>query len=134
MKRNFNVVVKNYDGRPNFRAIMRYDETTGLPMLAKDGRQEFSHHEPMTLRTYAIDALSPRLEGDQNMTVTQARDRTKLLDKLVFSVDGVVELDTTEGPMILDCMLRQGREPYIVARMATLIETDPAPAAIVVDA
>lgn len=128
MIRDFNLIIKNFDGRPNFRTVMKYDEN-GLP-ATQDGKHLFSHYEPMTLRTYALDAISQRTSEDAAMTVAQAQQRAKLHDKLTFSTDGKVDITLEEGKMILDCLLAVGRDPIVVARMKDLFETDPVSATV----
>lgn len=124
MKRNFDVQVKNYDGRINVRAIFEYD-AAGLPVVDANGQPKFSHHEPMTLRLYALDALAGRWRGEENLTIEDAHKRMKLYDKLAFSTDGEVDIDGKEGQMILDCLVKQGRDPIVIGRMKDLIDTDP---------
>lgn len=126
MKRNFDAVVRAFDGRPHVKQVFAFDPKTGMPVI-ENGAHKFSHHEPMTLRLYALDALAGRWRGEESMTVEEAHQRMKLHDKLAFAKDGVVEIDGKEGQMILDCLLKQGREPIVVGRMKELIDTDPAP-------
>ena len=128
MKRNFNVVVKDSDGRPHVRSVMKFDDK-GLPVLEKDAagnmKQAFSHFEEMTLRTYAVDCLAGRWKGEEDMTPKQAVERMKLHDKLVFAPDGVVDLTQDEANILMKAMECQRGSPIVLARMQILIDTDP---------
>lgn len=128
MKRNFDVQVKDYEGRPFVRPTYEYTEE-GLPVLETEGQmkgmQKFKKHEPLTLRTYALDALAGRWRGEDSLTIKQMTERIKLYDKIAFSKDGVVDIDNDESQMILDCLNKQGREPLIIARMSAMLNSDP---------
>lgn len=131
MKRDFNVVVKDYEGRPFVRHVFEYDEK-GMPVTEKEGpmkgQQKFKCFEPLTLRLYALEAVGGRWRGEDNMTVEQAKKRLALYDKLTFSPDGVVDVSNDEVTMINECLLKQGRDPIVIGRMAIMLETDPKPA------
>lgn len=131
MKRNFDVVVKDFDGRPCIRAVFKYHEDTGLPVM-EDGpggtkRQVFSHHQPMTLRLYALEALHGRWKGEEGLDHKESRKRMDLADKIAFSEDGVVELDNDEAQMILAALKHQGREHLVMGRMEKMLNSDPEP-------
>lgn len=123
MLRDFNTPVLTYDGRPTHRPIVVYD-SHGLPVM-KDGQPILDRYEIMTLKVYALDALSGRWQADRDLTVEQARERTNLVDKLIASKDGKVEISVKEGQLILDCLRNQGRDPIVIARMANMLDTDP---------
>lgn len=125
MKRNFNEAVKNYDGRPTVRVVVQYDQVTGLPVVDENGNQKFSHYEPMTLRLYAMDAVAGRWRGEENLSIEDMSKRTALLDKLIAADNEAADITTEEGQMILECLRKQGREPYIIGRMKKLLDTDP---------
>jgi hypothetical protein len=131
MKRDFNQVMLNFDQRPYIRPMGKFD-AEGLP-VTKDGQPEFSHYEKMTLRTFALEALAGRWKGDENMTVDESTRRARLYDKLCFTTDGVVDIDNAEAQMLLDCLLKQGRDPIVVARMKHLLDSDPKSVAPVVN-
>lgn len=126
MKRNFNVQVKDHDGRLHVRPVMKFDGETGMPVMDGD-KQVFSHFEPLTLKLYALDALAGRWRGEENMSNDEMWKRMKLHDKLAFSIDEPVEITSDEGKMILDALNKQGRTPIVIGRMKELIDTDPAP-------
>jgi hypothetical protein len=125
LKRNFEVKVKNHEGRPHVRAVFKYDEESGMPLMDDKGNHSFSHHEPMTLRLYALNALSGRWKGDDNLSVADAHTRMKLHDRIAFAPDGVVELEGKDGQLILDCLIKQGCDPIVVGRMKDMLDTDP---------
>lgn len=124
MKRNFNVVVKDYDGRPHVRPIFKYQPETGLPVI-KNGEHEFSHHEPMTLRTYALDALGGRWPKDE-ITGVDGAARMRVYHKLLMS-DGNIEMTNEDGATIITALTNQGRSFVVIDAMQTLINTDPKP-------
>lgn len=131
MKRNFDVQVRDYDGHPFVRQVFEYDEK-GMPVIEKDGPTKGQHKskgfEPLTLRLYALEAIGGRWRGEDGMTVEQAKKRLVLYDKLTFTTDGVVDLTSEEATMINECLLKQGRDPIVIGRMAIMLETDPKPA------
>lgn len=124
MKRNFKTVVQNFDGQPCVRPVFKFDET-GMPVTEKTGQQVFDHYEPMTYRTYALDALSGRWRGEENMAIDDIMKRGKLIEKLTMSMDGVVEIDADESKMIVDCLIKQGRDVFIIAKMKAMLDKDP---------
>lgn len=128
MKRNFNVIVRDFDGHPFVRPVMQYAHDTGMPIM-ENGAHAFSHHEPMTLRLYALDALAGRWRGEEGLTNDDLWKRMKLHDKLAFAGNEPVEITSDEGKMVLDALNKQGRSPIVIGRMKDLIDTDPAPAA-----
>jgi hypothetical protein len=123
MKRNFNIGVNNYDGFPLVRIVYKHD-AAGIPVI-ENGGQVFDHHEPMTLRLFALEALSRRLPGDENLPIDEAVARMKLHDKIA-AADGAVEIDIKEAELVLSCLNRQGRDPLVIARMKHVLDTDPA--------
>ncbi len=125
MKRNFDEVVKDYDGHAKVRVMNKYDDA-GMP-VHKDGAPEFSHYQPMTLRLYALDALHGRWRGEEGLDHKESRKRMDLADRIAFSTDGEVELTTDDTVMILTALKNQGREHLVVGRMTKLFDTDPAP-------
>lgn len=125
MKRNFNVVVKNSDGRPHVRALSKYDED-GMPVI-ENGQPAFDKYEPMTLRQYALDALAGRWKGEENMSNEDMWKRMKLHDRISFANKDDVELTSDEGKTIVDALNHQGSTVLVVGRMKDLFETDPEP-------
>jgi hypothetical protein len=123
LKRNFSVVVKNYEGHPFVRPVYEFDEA-GIPVMGANGQQKFVKHEPMTLRIFALEALAGRWRGEDNMTVEEASKRMKLHDKLAFAT-GDTEITGEEGLLILDCLRKQGSTPIVIGRMKELLDTDP---------
>ncbi len=126
MKRNFNIQVKDFDGTLHVRPKYKYDEK-GLPLLDDKKANVFSHFEPMTLRTYAIDSLGARLKGEESVSNDELYKRMKLCDRLVFAGDAECEISSDEGRTILDCMNKANFSPLIIGRTKDLIDTDPEP-------
>lgn len=125
MKRNFNVVVKDHEGHPHVRRVFKYDDK-GMPVLEKvngEERHTFDHFEPMTLRSYALDALAGRWRGEEGMSNEDLWKRMKLHDKLAFGDE--VDIKAEEGQMILDAMNKQGLSALVIGRMKDLLDTDP---------
>lgn len=123
MKRNFEVIVKDHEGRAHIRRMDKYDES-GMPMI-ENGAPVFDKFVPMTLRQYALDALAGRWKGEENISHEESWKRMKLHDKLAFSLDGEVELNGEEGKMILDAMNHSMKPPVVIGRMKNLLDTDP---------
>lgn len=122
------------DGKPHVRAIMKYDETTGMPVMVTRGGQlvhDFDHHEPMTLRHYAMDALAGRWPMDApNIDRSVLTHRARLYDRLCFAKDAkAVQLEAEDFPVILDALYAQGVSALVYARVESMLSTDPAPAA-----
>lgn len=122
MKKNFEVFVKNSDGRPHVRAVNKY-QADGLPVV-ENGNVVFDKFIPMTLRQYAMDALATRTEADKGLSLEDGWKRMKLHDKLCFS-DGEVDIKTEEAKMILDALNNAGQPPLVVGRMKDLLDNDP---------
>jgi hypothetical protein len=132
VKRDFSAVVKDMDGKPHVRAVMKYDGTTGMPiMVTRNGQlvHDFDRHEPMTLRTYAMDALAGRWPMDPpNIERGVLTHRVRLYDKLCFAPDAkAVELETHDLPVILDALYAQGVSALVYARIDAMLGTDPKP-------
>lgn len=119
MKRNFDAVHMNHEGRPVVTATYKYDEAN-IPEINDKGSLIVTGYEPITMRVIALKAVGGRWKGDENMTIAQAKARTVLYDKLLNG--GEVYLGDDEPNMILDCMLRQGLDPVVIGRMAALLE------------
>jgi len=122
MRRDFSAEVLGADGRPYVRPVVKYD-AAGVP-VHKDGQPEFSHYEKMTLRSFALEALSGRWKGEENMTIEDSSKRIKLYDKLCFSKDSVIDLDAAECTLIVECLNKQGRDPLVIYRMKAMLDTD----------
>ena len=122
MKRNFDVVVTDYDKRPRVRQVFKYDED-GL-MVIENGQPQHSHFEKMTLRLYALDALATKHQNE-TISIPDAVKRAALHDKICFSTDGVVDITTEEATMILACLEKQGRDAIVLARMHKMLNDDP---------
>jgi hypothetical protein len=122
VKRNFEVAVKDYDGNVHSRALYKFDEK-GMPVM-KNGVQEFDRHVPMTLRTYALDALGGRWQKDLEMGVDGGA-RMRLYHKICMSPDGWVELEAQEPGLILQALEHQGRAFVVVDAMAKMLAEDP---------
>ena len=129
MKRDFNVVVKDFEGRPHVRPLYRYDDA-GMPLM-EGGRQVFDRHVPMTLATYALDALAGRWRGEESLSNEDMWKRMKLHDKIATAVamPGPIELTSDEGKILMDALNHQGAAALVIGRMKDLLDTDPAPAA-----
>lgn len=128
MKRDFSAVVKDLDGNMHVRAVMQYDKTTGKPVMEVQGGAKvhaFSHHEPLTLRGYAMDALAGRWPGEEQMDRAVMSKRIKLYDKLCFSQDGAIELEASDFPIILDALYNQRVSSLVYARIEDMLNTDP---------
>jgi hypothetical protein len=125
VKRNFDQVMKDPDGKPHVKKVFKTDER-GLPVL--DGKvQEFSHFEPMTLRDYALDAVSGRWPGEDKAPWTEVKKRGEVIDKLMLTPHGEdIELDSTQVQIIKDALERQGVSFYVMYRIGTMLDTDPA--------
>lgn len=123
MKRNFDVPVLDYDGRPHVRPMFKFDEA-GMPVM-KNGVQEFDKHVPMTLRTYALDALGGRWPKDVELGVDGGA-RMRCYNKICYSPGGAVELDAHEPGLILQALEHQGRGFVVVDAMQKMLSTDPA--------
>lgn len=123
MKRNFNIPVVNYDGRPYVRPVYKFD-AAGVP-ITTNGMPEVERHEPMTLRLYALDALAGRWRGEEGMSIEESHKRFQLLQKISAAGDGDVDLDGAETQMILTALKNQGRDHTVVGRMKLLFDTDP---------
>lgn len=122
MKRNFEVPVFDYDGKPHARALMKYD-AKGLPVI-KNNVHEYDRHVLMTLRTYALDALGSRWQKDIEFNVDGAA-RARLYHKICMSPDGVVDLDPNEPALILQALEHQGRSYVVCDTMSKMLAEDP---------
>jgi hypothetical protein len=122
MKRNFEVPVLDFDGRPHVRAMFKFDEK-GMPVM-KNGLQEFDRHVPMTLRTYALEALGGRWQKDVELGV-DGNARMKLYNKILMSLDGTVDLEANEPGLILQALEHQGRAFVVVDAMSKMLAADP---------
>lgn len=121
MKRNFEVPVKDYDGRPHLRALLKYD-AAGAPVMLPNGNQEIEKYVPATLRTYALDALAGRWPGEEKI---DGAERMRLYHKICFSKDGVVDVEPAEVGHLLQALTNQGRSFLVIDAMQTLLNTDP---------
>jgi hypothetical protein len=119
MKRNFNVPVIDFEGRSHVRPIMKYDDK-GMPVV-KDGIHEFSHHEPMLLRHYALDTLAGRWQGEEKL---DGAPRMKLYHKICFAKDGIVEIEGTDIATIVTALTNQGRSFLVIDAMQQMLNTD----------
>lgn len=126
MKRNFDVPVIDYDGKPHVRAMFKFD-ARGFPIM-KNGVQEFDKHVLMTLRTYALDALGGRWPKDLEMNVDGGA-RMRLYHKICMSPDGVVDVEPQEIGLILQALEHQGRSYLVVDAMSQMLNKDPQPEA-----
>jgi hypothetical protein len=124
MKRNFNVPVLDFEGRAHVRTVNKIDEK-GVLKLDEKNQAVFSHFEPMTLRTYAMDALAGRWRGEDHMSVKDAVERMRIYDKLAAAQDGEVDISSEEGKLIVETALRKGDSAMVIARLQMLIDTDP---------
>jgi hypothetical protein len=124
MKRNFNVPVLDFEGRAHVRTVNKIDEK-GVLKLDEKNQAVFSHFEPMTLRTYAMDALAGRWRGEDQMSVKDAVERMRIYDKLAAAQDGEVDISSEEGKLIVETALRKGDSAMVIARLQMLIDTDP---------
>lgn len=124
MKRNFNAAVKDFDGNPHVRPMYKHDEK-GMPVVNERNERVFSHFAPITLRTYAIEALGGRWKGEESLSNDEMWKRMKLCDRLTFAGDGDTEITLEEGKLILDCLNKQMATPIVIGRMKDLIENDP---------
>lgn len=127
MKRNFNIVVRDFEGTPHVRAVMKYDEKTGMP-VTENGRHAFSHHVPMTLATYAMDALAGRWRGEESLSNDEMWKRMKLHDKIATGVTTgeAIEITGDEGKALLEALNHKGESALVIGRIKDLLDTDPA--------
>lgn len=133
MKRDFSTIVKDMDGKPHVRPVMKYHATTGMPiMVVRDGvpEHDFDHHEAMTHRTYVMNALAGRWPLDPpNIERSVLTHRGRLYDKLCFAPDlKAIELEPADLPVILDALYAQGVSSLVYAQIEGMLGRDPEPA------
>jgi hypothetical protein len=130
VKRNFNVVLTDPDGRPHVKKVFKVDGA-GMPVLEQrsDGGkvQEFDRFDPKTMRDYAIDALAGRWAGEDRAPWDQVKKRGALLDRLMFEPSGAIELDNADVQIIKDALEHQGASYHVMYRIGTMLDTDPKP-------
>lgn len=132
MKRDFSTIVRDMDGRPHVRAVMKYNDTTGMPiMVMRDGAltHEFDHHAALTHRTYVMDALAGRWPMDPpNIERSVLSHRGRLYNKLCFATDvKAIELEPADLPVILDALYAQGVSSIVYAEIEAMLGRDPEP-------
>lgn len=124
MKRDFNIVVRNFDGSVIENPVYE-TESNGVHRI-KDGQMQLRCIEPVKLKKFLFDLLGGRLKGDDNITGADLMARYAVANKIAVAGDGLTEIDD-EDVKALTAVLDKGASPLIYGMTKALLNKDPEP-------
>lgn len=124
MKRNFNAIVRNFDGSPVEVPVFKVDPATGLHVVDERGAQVFERVEPLRLKKPIFELLGARMRGEEAISGAELLARYQLAMKIAAAGEGATEL-SQEDVKVLVGVLEKGAAPALYGQVKVLLDTDP---------
>lgn len=123
MKRDFNAIVRGFDGAPQVEATYQVDDR-GVYKTDEKGTLLFKSMEPVTLKKALFNLIGAPQKSDTSGAEQLARYR--IATKIAEAGEGLTEITTEEGAVLL-AVAETARNPLIYGLTKKVLDTDPAP-------
>jgi hypothetical protein len=123
VKRDFNVVVKNFDGSVIETQVLKTDRN-GVHTVDEKGNMQFDRLEPVLLKKFLFDLLGGRMRGDDNISGAELMARYEVAGKIAAAGSGMTDL-TDDDMRTITTVLEKGASPLIYGMTKKILSTDP---------
>lgn len=126
MWRDFNKVVKNFDGSSMTQPIYKTD-ANGVHVLNERGEPQFEKLDQVPIKKFLFDVLGAQLQGE-NLTGSEKWARYSAASKIAAAGYGATEIDGEDVKTLL-AAAEKGLATIVYGQVRVLLETDPEPIA-----